>query len=121
MSGDKTQPLDPCPFCGILPDSRRSIGETGWKITCDDSECGYAAVFAHTEEEAIAQWQTRRFPAPTLSPQGLPPAGLREKLAKWYEERAYGEESGPVAPSSYLIADEILAIVAADRERGGEG
>lgn len=48
--------LLPCPFCGELPKFERSFAG-GPYILCDG--CGAATMFAETETEASARWNTR--------------------------------------------------------------
>lgn len=58
--GDPKPPaLLPCPFCGVLPTSRIDAGST-WGVTCEEAECGYAAVYDFTQEGAEGIWNTRR-------------------------------------------------------------
>lgn len=125
MSGDKTHPLDPCPICAQMPELIRFKDS---QIT-PNVKCNNPACLLEGREFDYLMWQGVSRQPPTLSPQGLPPAGLREAVAKllWnHENRADMEPGGAwiweVQKARLLrLADKILALLAAERERGGEG
>ena len=90
--------LKPCPFCGVDPVSHRDIRVTGWVVKCDESECGYAEVFAYEEDSAIAQWNSRR-PAPI---------GPSPEPACWVAEHRLG----PPLSNHFKTYAEAIARVA---------
>ena len=55
--------LLPCPFCGFTPSL--VVAPTGWIIECLGVQCLAAAkVFGKTEEDAVANWNTRHAEGP---------------------------------------------------------
>lgn len=110
MSGDKTHPLDPCPFCGNneVPRICQTLGSCV-DVCCVAAVGGCGASTGHhkTEAEAIAAWNRR---TPTLAPQGLPPAGLREAVA--------AVEAEPELPGP--MPDEMYAALQGDRDACAE-
>ncbi len=103
--------LLPCPFCGVNPTSRIcGDGET-WVVACEETDCGFSAVHRDSEKEAIAEWQSRRWPSP-VSQAPAPPddSDLQFRLVRALLIDAWGRAWGK-HPGTALIRAALKTMV----------
>lgn len=123
MSGDKTQPLDPMRQefeTWMIEDAGESASRRPNMLDRIHDEYAF--------EPASTRWRIWQAAwnrcAPTLDPQGLPPAGLRE--AKKFEPGKFSNPTGYRIVTGHenwceIVFGKPCTCVAAERERGGEG